>query len=132
MVTDLIGGQLPVAVDTLDSLLPQHRAGKLRILAIGAAQRVAEAPELPTLKELKFDVVADGWSMLFAPATMPAARQALIGQAIESAMATPAVQAAFRAAGMVPTVTSPAQSAKLLAAYRAKWEPVIKAAGISQ
>lgn len=47
-------------------------------------------------------------------------------------MRTPAVQDAFRAAGMVLTVTSPAQAASLLTAYRAKCEPVIKAAGISQ
>jgi len=130
LLTDLIGGQVPVAIDTLDSLLPQHLAGKVRILATGAARRSTETPDLPTLKESNLDVVADGWSILFAPASMPPAKVALIGKAIEAAMKTPELQARFRGASMDPVAASPAETAKRLDAYRAKWEPVIKASGI--
>jgi tripartite-type tricarboxylate transporter receptor subunit TctC len=130
LLTDLIGGQVPVAIDTLDSLLPQHRAGKLRILAIGAAQRSPDLPELPTLKESRLDVVADGWSILFAPASMPAAKVEVIGRAIAESMKSPQLQAQFRGASMDPTSVPPAETARRLEAYRAKWEPVIKASGI--
>jgi len=132
LATDLLGGQVPVAVDTLDSLVPLHQAGKLRILAVGAGKRSPATFDLPTLKESGIDVVADGWNVMFAPASMPAAKVALIGKAVEQAMRTPALQAKFRAGNMTPVASSPAQTAKMLDAYRAKWEPVVKASGIKQ
>jgi len=132
LATDLLGGQLPVAVDTLDSLIPLHQAGKLRILAVGAAKRSPETFDLPTLKESGIDVVADGWNVMFAPASMPAAKVALIGKAVERAMKSPELQAKVRAGSMTPVASSPAQTAKMLDAYRAKWEPVVKASGIKQ
>jgi tripartite-type tricarboxylate transporter receptor subunit TctC len=132
LVTDLIGGQIPVAIDTLDSLIPQHQSGKLRILAVGASSRSADTLNLPTLTESGLKVVADGWNTLFAPAAMPAAKVALIGQAVEQAMRSPELQAKFRAASMVPVSSSPAQTARDLEAYRAKWEPVIRASGFRE
>jgi len=132
LATDLLGGQVPVAVDTLDSLLPLHEAGRLRILGIGAAKRVPEAPDIPTLRESNFNLVADGWNTLFAPASMPAEKVRLLGSAIEAVMKDPAMQAKFRAAKMNPVASSPAQAAKMLEDYRAVWEPVIKASGFRE
>jgi len=132
LATDLLGGQIPVAVDTLDSLQTLHDTGKLRILAVGAAARVPEAPQLPTLKESGLDLVADGWNALFAPASMPPARVRLIARAIEETMKDPSLQSKFRAAKMTPVVASQAQSTRLLADFRATWEPVIKASGFRE
>jgi len=83
LLTDLIGGQIPVAIDTLDTLLPQHEGGKLRILAIGGEKRAPELPKVPTLKEAGLNVVADGWNVFFAPASMPGSRVRELGNAIE-------------------------------------------------
>jgi tripartite-type tricarboxylate transporter receptor subunit TctC len=132
LLTDLIGGQIPVAVDTLDTLLPQHEGGKLRILAIGGAKRVPELPGVPTLKESGLNVEADGWNAFFAPASMPAARVRELGQAIESIMKSPEMQKKFRDASMEPVAAGPEATARMIAAFRAKWEPVVKAAGIQQ
>ena len=132
LLTDLIGGQVPVAVDTLDTLLPQHAGGKLRILAIGGATRAPELPNVPTLKEAGLDVVADGWNVFFAPASMPAARVRQLGSAIEAIMKTKEMQQKFRDANMDPVAAGPEATAKMIAAFRAKWEPVVKAAGIQQ
>ena len=132
LLTDLIGGQVPVAVDTLDTLLPQHAGGKLRILAIGGATRAPELPNVPTLKEAGLDVVADGWNVFFAPASMPAARVRQLGSAIEAIMKTKEMQQKFRDANMDPVAAGPDATAKMIAAFRAKWEPVVKAAGIQQ
>lgn len=74
LTTDLVGGQVPVAFDTLDSLLPQHDAGKVRILAVSSAKRSPLAPNVPTFKEAGLDLVATGWNTFFAPASMPAAQ----------------------------------------------------------
>jgi tripartite-type tricarboxylate transporter receptor subunit TctC len=132
LLTDLIGGQIPVAVDTLDTLLPQHEGGKLRILAIGGAKRVPELPGVPTLKESGLNVEADGWNAFFAPASMPAARVRELGQAIEAIMRSPEMQKKFRDASMEPVAAGPEATARMIAAFRAKWEPVVKAAGIQQ
>jgi tripartite-type tricarboxylate transporter receptor subunit TctC len=132
LTMDLIGGQVPVAIDTLDTLLPQHEAGKLRILAIGGARRAPEAMDVPTLREQGVDLVADGWNAFFAPAAMPPERVALLGRTIAEIMATPEMQAKFRAASMDPVVAGPAETARMLAAFRAKWEPVIRAAKLEQ
>jgi tripartite-type tricarboxylate transporter receptor subunit TctC len=132
LATDLLGGQVPVAVDTLDALLPLHEAGKLRILAVGAEARLPGAPSLPTLKESGMPVVADGWSVLFAPASMPAAKVQAIAREVEAAMREPALQQKFLASRMVPTSMSQPQTAKVLDAYRAKWEPVIRASGFRE
>ncbi len=56
--TDLIGGHVPVAVDTLDTLLPLHEGGKLRILATSGATRAV--PGLPTFQEAGFKLSASG------------------------------------------------------------------------
>jgi tripartite-type tricarboxylate transporter receptor subunit TctC len=132
LATDLLGGQLPVAVDTLDALLPLHEAGKLRILAVGSDARLPEVPALPTLKESGLPVVADGWNALFAPTSMPAAEVQAIAREVEAALKDPALQQKFRAAKMTPVSASQAQTAKLLDAYRAKWEPVIRASGFRE
>ena len=132
LLTDLIGGQVPVAVDTLDTLLPQHAGGKLRILAIGGTKRAPELPNVPTLKESGLDVVADGWNVFFAPASMPAGRVRELGAAIEAIMKSKEMQQKFRDANMDPVASGPDATAKMIAAFRAKWEPVVKAAGIQQ
>jgi tripartite-type tricarboxylate transporter receptor subunit TctC len=63
---------------------------------------------------------------------MPAAKVALIGRAVEQAMRAPELQAKFRAASMIPVAKSSAQTAKDLEAFRAKWEPVIRASGFKE
>ena len=74
LLNDLLGGQVPVAVDTLDTLLPQHAGGKLRILAIGGMKRAPELPNVPTLKEAGLDVVAMGERLLCAGVNAARAR----------------------------------------------------------
>lgn len=132
LATDLVGGQIPVAVDTLDALLPLHESGRLRILAVGAERRLAELPAVPTLKESGLALAADGWNILFAPASMPMEKVLRISRAVEASMKDPALQDRFRSMRMVPVASSQAQTVKALAEYRAKWEPVVKASGFRE
>lgn len=129
LATDLIGGAIPVAVDTLDSLLPLHEAGKLRILAVSSAKRSSLAPDLPTFKEGGFDVVANGWNALFAPASMAPARVAQIGKAVREAMADATLRKRFTDAKMTPVSSSPDETEAMLKAYRAQWVPVVERSG---
>ncbi len=129
LATDLIGGANPVAVDSLDTLLPLHESGRLRILAVSSAKRSTLAPAIPTFKESGFDVVASGWNALFAPSSMPPARVSQIGNAVRDVMQDAQVQKRFRDAAMLPVSSSPEQTAKMLDSYRKQWEPVVKRSG---
>ncbi len=132
LATDLLGGTVPVAVDTMDTLVQMHEAGKLKVLAIGGATRSPALPQVPTLKESGFDIVADGWNTLFAPASMPSAKVDVIAAAVGRMMADTEVRKRFDGAQMVPVSKSRAETAAALDAYRKIWEPVVKASGIEQ
>lgn len=131
-ITDLMAGTIPVAVDTLDALLPHQSGGKLRILAMAGAKRSPMAPSVPTLRESGLDTVATGWNAMFAPSSMPADRVQRIGRAIRDVMREPQTRAKFEAASMEPVSAGPEETAKMLAAYRAQWEPVVRKSGFSQ
>jgi tripartite-type tricarboxylate transporter receptor subunit TctC len=129
LLSDLMGGQVPVAFDTLETQLPQHEAGKLRVLASSGAKRSPYAPSIPTFREAGLDLVATGWNAFFAPATMPAARADRIATAIQAAMRDPETQKRFADARMTPVVSSRAQTEAMLRAYRAQWAPVVRKSG---
>lgn len=129
LITDLIGGQLPVAIDAVDALLPQHEAGKLRMLATSGEQRSRFLPELPTFKEVGLDVAITGWNAFFAPASMAAETVAEVSEAIQKVMASEATQERVISANMEPVISDMAQTAHMLRNYRAELEPVVKRSG---
>ena len=127
--TDLIGGSLPVAIDTFETLYPLHEAGKIKVLAMSGAQRAAFAKDVPTFRESGLDITASGWNAFFAPATMPPAKVEALAQAIHAVMQEPALQASFATTRMTPVVSTRAQTAAMLKAYRAQWLPVVQRSG---
>ena len=129
LLTDLIGGQVPVAFDTLDTLLPQFEAGKLRILATSGAKRSPWSPAVPTFKEAGLDLVATGWNTFFAPASMPKDKVERLAAAIREVMQDPDTQRKFTDAKMTPVVSTQAQTVSMLKAYRAQWAPVVQKSG---
>ena len=129
LLTDLIGGQVPVAFDTLDTLLPQFEANKLRILATSGAKRSPWSPAVPTFKEAGLDLVANGWNTFFAPATMPKDKVERLATAIREVMQDPDTQRKFTDAKMTPIVSTQAQTVAMLKAYRAQWAPVVQKSG---
>ncbi len=129
LLTDLMGGQVPVAVDTLDTLVQQHEAGKLRILAVSGDTRNAALPNVPTLKEAGTDLSASGWNTFFANKSMPAAQVKRYADAIQKVMQDPEVLKQFKTNHLDPVVSSEVQTAEHLAAYKKQWGPVIKASG---
>ena len=129
LISDLIGGQIPVAFDTLDTLLPQYEGGKLRILASSGAARSGFAPDIPTYKEAGLDLVATGWNALFVPASMPKDRLERLASAVREVMNDPDTQRKFRDAKMTPVASTPAQTSAMLKAYRTQWAPVVQKSG---
>lgn len=129
LLTDLVGGQVPVSIDTLETVLPQHEAGKVRILASSGAARNVISPKVPTFREAGLPLVATGWNAFFAPASMPAAAVQRYASAITEVMKDPDTQRRFLAGQMSPVVSTQAQTAAMLQAYRAQWAPVVQKSG---
>ena len=129
LLNDLIGGQVPVAFDTFDTLLPQHEAGKVRILAVSSAKRSPLDTKIPTFKESGMDLAATGWNTFFAPMSMPKAQAERLAGLIHEVMKDPDTRRKFEAAKMEPVASSMAQTEAMLKAYRAQWAPVVQRSG---
>lgn len=126
---DLMGGQLAVAIDTFDTLLPQHQAGKIRVLAISSEKRSPFAPDIPTFKQAGMNLSAIGWNAFFAPTSMPPERVAMLSRQIAEIMQEPETQKRFYDTKMNPVVSTAAQTQAMLKAYRAQWAPVVQRSG---
>jgi tripartite-type tricarboxylate transporter receptor subunit TctC len=129
LLTDLIGGQVPIAFDTLDVVIPQNETGKIRILAMSGAKRSPYAPNVPTFKEAGLDLSATGWNTFFAPASMPREKVARLAQAIREVMQDPDTTRRFKDSLMTPVVSTQEQTVAMLKAYRAQWAPVVQKSG---
>jgi tripartite-type tricarboxylate transporter receptor subunit TctC len=131
-INDLIGSQVPVAIDAIADLTELHRAGKIRVLASSGATRSTALPEVPTFNELGLkNVEAMGWFGFFAPAKTPKAIVDTLNRAINRALQSPDVVAKLSNLGMDPATTTPAEFAKILAADYAKWGPIVKRSGFT-
>lgn len=126
---DLIGGQVPLMVDTASETIEHHRAGKVRILAVTGDQRNRALPDVPTLKEAGLNVTADAFFGLYGPPGMSPALVARIDKAVADAMRAPDVQEKIYALGLVPTHAGPVELAAIQAAHLKRWEMPIKNSG---
>lgn len=129
LMTALLGGQLPIGFDTPLEFAENHRAGKLRILAVSSPQRMAQFPEVPTLREAGVNIEASAWFGLFGPAGIPAARVDALNAASQAALRQADVVAKLNGLGLAAAPESAAEMARRMAADKARWEPVIKATG---
>jgi tripartite-type tricarboxylate transporter receptor subunit TctC len=129
----LLGGQVQLMTDTLGASLPDHRAGKAKILAIAAPKRSDAASDVPTVDEAigtrGFEAVL--WNAVFAPAGTPAPILDTLAAATAKALADPSLRESLDKLGITPELGStPASSANYIRAEMAKWKPVIEALGV--
>ena len=99
----LLGGEIHYAIDTIPSVGPHIKSGKLRALAVTSVQRATALPDVPTLGELKLPKASfDGYYGMAAPAATPMAIQQLLGRELAGIMALPEVKEKMLAAGLEP------------------------------
>ncbi|MRD49229.1 Bug family tripartite tricarboxylate transporter substrate binding protein [Caenimonas koreensis] len=126
---DLIGGQVPLMVDTASETIEHHKAGKVRILAVTGEQRSKALPEVPTLKEQGINMAADAFFGLYGPAGMAPDLVARIDRAVTEALRSPEVQEKVYSFGLVPNHAGPGELMAMQAAHLKRWEAPIKASG---
>ena len=110
-------------------LVQMAEAGRIRILATSNRQRSPFLPNVPTLREAGYDLVASGWYGMFAPAKTPPEVIARLNKAIVDAVRSPDVEQRFLAFGLQPTGTSAAAFADIQKDDSEKWAPAVKASG---
>lgn len=131
-MNELIGGNVPTAVDAIADLTEQHRAGKIRILASSGTKRSTAVPDVPTFAELGVNgVEAEGWFGFFAPAKTPKAIVDLLNRSLNQALRSPDVADRLTNLGMDPAPTTAEEFGRIVAADYAKWGPVVKASGFT-
>ncbi len=126
---DLLGGQIPLMVDTASETIEHHRAGRLRILAVTGEQRSAALPDVPTLKEQGINMAADAFFAFIGPAGVNAQASERLSAAVAQALADPGIQERIRNFGLVPSHAGPAATAAMVAEHLKRWEAPVKASG---
>ena len=131
-ISDLLSGHIPMMTPNVTGqLLEFHRTGKIRILAVNAAHRLAAAPEIPTAIEQGVPgMIGLLFLGLFAPAATPRAIVDRIAEATRAAMADVEFQKVLIASGLEAIPDSNSDKAKqFIDEEIARWGPVVKAAG---
>lgn len=131
MVTDLLGGQVPAAMDASTSFIEFHRAGKIRLLAVSGEARSASMPDVPTFAESGFpNLVASSRYAVYARHDMPAERMAEWNRALRKVLAQPDVQQKLFSAGYDNVPGSDSEAVVAFTDRAAKrWLPVIHKSG---
>ena len=125
-LTALLGGQINVLFNPASSLVPHESSGKIRLLAVGSATRVAGL-NLPTVGESGLPGFESGvWFGLFAPAGTPPAIIAKLNAQINQSLNSPELKARLTGEGAVATPATPQAFGAHIAREIARWQPVIK------
>jgi tripartite-type tricarboxylate transporter receptor subunit TctC len=128
-LTDLLGGQIAAFMGTVSDVAPQHKGGKVVAVATSGATRSKHLPDIPTFKELGYDIEGGGWYAAYAPAGTPATVIDRLSKAIIAALNEPDVRERLDNYGMEPTGLPPAELARIHRRDYEQWGPVIKASG---
>jgi tripartite-type tricarboxylate transporter receptor subunit TctC len=133
MMTDLLGGQIPLMFINQDVALQHIKAGKLRALAVTSLQRNPLYPDVPTIHESGYPgFSALSWSGISLPKGTPKPIVDKIEAAAVAGLQSPAVKARLEGVGfVVPTLGSAAYS-KFVGDELTRWTRVIKIAGIKE
>jgi tripartite-type tricarboxylate transporter receptor subunit TctC len=129
---DVIAGHIQLMFISVGSAMPQARAGAVKMIAVGAAKRMALLPDLPTIAESGLPgYTAVSWFGLFGPPGMPPDRVARINAEVQKIFADPDVQKNFLDAQYFESIAgTPAQLSGRIVSEEPKWRKLIELAHI--
>jgi tripartite-type tricarboxylate transporter receptor subunit TctC len=126
-----VAGEHDFGFSPLGTVLTHVQAGTMRALGVATRTRATELPQVPTMVEnglADFEVL--NWDGIVVPRATPAPIRARLGEVLRATLSSPQVAADFARRGLVPWPTTEAAMAAQLASDTAKWQPLIRAAGI--
>ena len=131
MLNDIMGGQIQLIADPMASSLPLAASGKIKALAVTSLNRVAAAPNIPTIAEsgmTGFDF--QSWYGLWGPKGLPADITAKLQSEVAKALALPEIKERFAVLGFEAIGSTPDAFAKYIDEESAKYERIIRDAKI--
>ena len=130
-LVDLLGGQVQLVVGSVVASLPYQRNGRLSALGVTSAQRLALAPELPTIAEAGLPGYEfTSWFGLLAPVATPRTIVLKLQSAVAAVLRTPGLSERLAREGSEPVGSTPDQFAGFVKAEIAKWAAVVKRSGM--
>ena len=130
MIADMLGNQIPAGVASVQDFIENHRAGKLRVVAVLGSRRQAALPGVPTFAELGLPGFEDTpYYGFYAPAGTPQAFIERFSSALAQAVAQDDVRAQLTAMGLTVGAMTPAQLAARERGYTAVWARIIRESG---
>jgi len=130
-VTDLMAGVVTMSFETYPGVIGLIRAGKLRPLAVAGPARLAALPDVPTMRELGYDVAVTNWYGLVGPAKLDPEIVRVLNADVNRMLTLPVVQERMRAAGGELGGGTPEQFAEMIARQTALIAGVVRQANIS-
>lgn len=128
---DLIAGNIQLLFDSVPTILPQIRAGKVKAFGSTGETREAELPKLPTIAQSGLKGFhASNWFAVFAPAGTSPAVVKRLNEAINASLDDPALLKRFKASGNTALKGSPQDLARLVRTETASYRKLIENAGI--
>ena len=130
MMTDMLGNQIAAGVGSIPDFIENHKAGRIRVVAVLGGARQPALPDVPTFAELGLAGFEDvPYYGVFAPAGTPRDATERFGAALAKVIAIPAVHDRLTAMGLTVGAMSAAQLASREQAYAKTWARIIKASG---
>lgn len=130
-VSDLISGQVDLYFGNSSALLPQINNDKIRLLAVGTAQRIAAAPDIPAVAETLPGFEFSSWNGFLAPAGAPEPILASIRDEVTAFAKSPEISDRLTKLGIVPGGLTKEQSEAVFKKDHDSFAAAIKAAGIA-
>lgn len=129
-LTDLLGGQLDLMFPAVPSVLPYHKAGRLRGLGVTSPRRHPSAPELPTIAETLPGFESRSWIGVLMPAGTPRDIVTRVNAVLVKLVNSAEVRQALIAQGADPETNTPEEFARYIRQEVTRAAQVVKAAGI--
>ncbi len=130
-MTDLIGGRIQLVFDSVQLVMPQHQAGRLRALAVSSRERSPTVPELPGMGESGLrNVDVMGWFAIFVPAATPRPIIDRLAREFNAIVKDPAIVKDLLGRGIAAQGGSPEALGALVRHERQMWHKVVTQAGI--
>ena len=128
-LTDLLGGQIAAFMGTVSDVSALHKSGKVFAVATSGGTRSKDLIDVPTFKELGYNIEGSGWYAAYAPAGTPPATVDRLSKAIIAGLHSPDVREKLESFGMEVTGLGPEELARIQRHDYDFWGPIIKASG---
>jgi tripartite-type tricarboxylate transporter receptor subunit TctC len=127
----VVAGEIQLTFNSIPPAMPHIKSGRLRVLAVSAAQRTAVLPDVPTIAEAGVPgYELNSWYGVLAPGRTPKTIVTKLHDVITAAVRAADTRERFTAVGLEPATMTPAEFARYIASEIEKWSRVVRQSGL--